>query len=110
MRGALGHGYGPIECTTFAVAHRATEDDLYLAKDGLIIDYINRPELTRERFSVMHGVRTYRTSDWGRLRVDGVLEFLDRFDNQMKVRGFRVELGGAAKQGAEHWPLPCHTI
>ncbi|MBR7832549.1 AMP-binding protein [Actinospica durhamensis] len=64
---------------------------------GLADGYLDREELTRERFTVMdtpHGPRRcYRTGDLGRLASDGELEFLGRLDDQLKFRGYRVELG-----------------
>ncbi|HET8657755.1 MAG TPA: amino acid adenylation domain-containing protein [Micromonosporaceae bacterium] len=51
--------------------------------------YLNRPELTAERF---RPAGTYRTGDIGRRRADGAIEFLGRHDRQVKLRGYRIEL------------------
>lgn len=58
--------------------------------------YVNRPELTSERFlpdPFRAGGRVYRTGDLGRWRHDGSVEYLGRIDQQVKVRGFRIECG-----------------
>ncbi|MCM5558999.1 non-ribosomal peptide synthetase [Pleomorphomonas sp. JP5] len=58
--------------------------------------YVNRPELTVERFlpdPFRAGGRIYRTGDLGRWRHDGSIEYLGRIDQQVKVRGFRIECG-----------------
>ena len=72
--------------------------ELFLGGDSLAAGYFRRPELTAERFlpdpfSRAPGARLYRTGDRGRLREDGAIEFLGRADDQVKLRGFRVELG-----------------
>jgi amino acid adenylation domain-containing protein len=58
--------------------------------------YINRDELTAERFLEDEQGRWYRTGDRVRLRADGELEFLGRLDDQLSIRGFRVEPGEVA--------------
>jgi hypothetical protein len=72
--------------------------DLYIGGDGLGRDYLNRPQLTAERFvpdpfSHRPGARLYRTGDLVRYLPDGKIEFIGRIDQQVKIRGFRIELG-----------------
>ncbi|MDA9983452.1 AMP-binding protein, partial [Gammaproteobacteria bacterium] len=72
--------------------------ELYIGGDGLARGYLNQPELTAEKFVSNHfsaepGQKLYRTGDLGRYRSDGSIEFLGRIDDQIKLRGFRVELG-----------------
>ena len=72
--------------------------ELFIGGDGLATGYLNRPDLTAERFipnpfSDQPDSRLYRTGDLVRYLADGNLEFLGRLDNQVKIRGFRIELG-----------------
>ncbi|GLY81597.1 non-ribosomal peptide synthetase [Actinoallomurus iriomotensis] len=113
--------YGPSECTVFATSARVADhrqpvigtpitgaDVVVAGPDGrpvpdgqagqLLISgacvargYLNRPELTAERF--VGDPAAYQTGDRVRMRPDGALEFLGRVDQQVKVRGHRIELG-----------------
>ncbi|TCP66052.1 non-ribosomal peptide synthetase [Baia soyae] len=70
--------------------------DLYLAGVGVAIGYLNNPERTVKSFSAdpfVLGERMYKTGDLGYHRPDGSLMFVGRADNQVKIRGMRVELG-----------------
>ncbi len=128
----LLNGYGPTECTTFALCHEINMADLnadsvpigkpidntqvfvlddlkrplsagqvgeiYIGGDGVARGYWNRPDLNAERFVSVDGlvdgqsVRLYKTGDLGSWRADGVLKFHGRNDNQVKIRGHRIEL------------------
>lgn len=93
----------PIANTTFHVfdenrtAARAGEPgELWIGGLGLALGYLNRPDLTAERFvpdPADPSARLYRTGDEVRYRADGTLEFLGRLDHQVKLNGFRIELG-----------------
>ena len=72
--------------------------ELYIAGAGVACGYLNRPDLTRERFlpdpfSTQTKARMYKTGDLARYREDGIIEYLGRDDNQVKIRGYRIELG-----------------
>jgi len=72
--------------------------ELYIDSVGLARGYRHRPALTAETFlpnpfSGKAGARLYRTGDLVRYRTDGRIEFLGRIDNQIKLRGFRIERG-----------------
>jgi amino acid adenylation domain-containing protein len=124
----LWNVYGPTETTVWSTVERIRADDritigrpidhtqvvvldgalrpvpvgvsgeIYIAGKGLARGYLDRPELTAERFLADPfeldgpGSRLYRTGDLGRLLEDGRFECLGRIDHQVKIRGFRIEL------------------
>lgn len=70
--------------------------EIYIGGYGVTRGYLNKDELTRERFLESHfcnGERIYKTGDLGRWLPDGNIECLGRIDDQVKIRGHRVELG-----------------
>lgn len=109
--------YGPTEATIWSTAWRVTEQvreskvapigvplgrttvrldpatsELWLAGPGLATGYVQEKERTSRCFPVLEGRRWYRTGDLCATDDAGVLHFLGRQDNQIKIRGFRVEL------------------
>ncbi|MDM3870605.1 LLM class flavin-dependent oxidoreductase [Porticoccus sp. W117] len=70
--------------------------DLFIGGDGVVRGYLNRPDLTSERFITnpfMEQGTIYWTGDMARYQEDGVIDFLGRVDHQVKIRGYRIELG-----------------
>lgn len=132
LQGRLTNMYGPTETTIWSTTHDVDDPsnipigrpiantdiyildaqhqpvpvgvpgDLYIGGKGVVRGYLNRPELTAERF-IAHPLaalddgaqseRIYWTGDLARYREDGVIEFLGRIDHQVKIRGYRIELG-----------------
>jgi amino acid adenylation domain-containing protein len=95
----------PLENVTVYVLDEALElapiglsGELYIGGSGVGGGYLRRPGLTAERFipdpfGAAAGERLYRTGDRARFLPDGSLEYLGRLDDQLKIRGFRVEPG-----------------
>lgn len=95
----------PIDDTRMYILDRHGElqpwgvpGEIFIGGGGVANGYFRLPALTRERFvpdgyAEMPGMRMYRTGDGGRLRFDGRFECLARLDDQIKLRGFRIEPG-----------------
>ncbi len=116
------NAYGPTECTVSASAKHITNaegitiggpapnyklyiidkfgrkmplyatGELLICGEGVGRGYINLPEKNAEVFTEIDGIRGYRSGDVARFNSDGELEFSGRMDNQVKLRGYRVEL------------------
>ena len=87
--------------------------ELYIGGEGLATGYLNRPELTAERFvdnpfatgdekRASRNLKMYKTGDLARWLPDGSIEFSRRNDDQVKISGFRLELGEIENRLAEH--------
>ena len=116
------NAYGPTECTVSASSKHITSSasitiggpannynifimdkfsrklpafatgELIIAGTGVGRGYINLPDKNRETFIEIDGIKAYRSGDVARFNSDGELEFSGRMDNQVKLRGYRVEL------------------
>lgn len=81
--------------------------EIHIGGAGLAQGYLNRPELTQEKFisnpfSSQPNSRLYKTGDLARYLRDGNIEYLGRIDNQVKIRGFRIELGEIEAALSQH--------
>ncbi len=81
--------------------------ELHIGGVGLARGYLNRAELTAEKFvgnpfRKEPGARLYKTGDLARYSADGVIEYVGRIDHQVKIRGFRIELGEIEAALTEH--------
>lgn len=87
---------GVTECVTDADGNElpiGVVGELWIGGRGVARGYVNLPEQTAERFVVRDGIRMYRSGDMARWTPDGEIEILGRNDNQIKLRGLRIELG-----------------
>ncbi|MEW6737180.1 MAG: amino acid adenylation domain-containing protein, partial [Acidobacteriota bacterium] len=89
--------------------------ELYIGGDGIARGYHNAPDLTATKFlphpfSYEPGARLYKTGDWGYYLENGVIQFIGRFDNQVKVRGFRIELSEIEAVLAQHTAIMTNTV
>jgi amino acid adenylation domain-containing protein len=79
--------------------------ELHIGGVGLAKGYLNRPELTKEKFIPIppsRGDRLYKTGDLARYLCNGSIEYLGRIDHQIKIRGFRIELGEIESVLSQH--------
>lgn len=70
------------------------EGEIYIGGEGIARGYVGRPDLTDERFTdnIFTGTgKIYKTGDWGKMLDNGEVQYLDRIDHQIKIRGYRVE-------------------
>lgn len=108
--GSIGTSIRNVDChivdSSGAIVDAAdVPGELYLSGVALSPGYWNRPEKTKQAFvscEQLDGVRCYRTGDKVKRDRDGNLHFLGRLDNQVKLRGFRIELDEVAHRVARH--------
>ena len=121
MKAIINNGYGPTEATVSCTMDTVTGTritigfpfnnvktfiidaegrrlpfgavgELLIGGQGVARGYVHRDDLTKEKFIDFHGVYSYRSGDLARINYDGRIEFFGRKDNQVKLRGLRVEL------------------
>ena len=95
---SIPYGY-PLTNQKYRIADSWNEDcpdyvsgELWIGGDGVAKGYIGSPEQTEESFVCYNHEKWYKTGDFGRYWVDGTIEFLGRKDQQVKIRGHRIEL------------------
>ena len=96
------HQTDPVKPVPVGVA-----GEVYIGGMGVARGYLNKPDLTNERFirdpfSEKSGTRLYKTGDLARYLLDGNIELIGRSDNQVKIRGFRIELGEIEEALLQH--------
>lgn len=81
---------------------RGVPGELLITGAGVGLGYLNRPELTAEKFIEVDGERAYRTGDLARWDENGDIQFLGRMDGMVKLRGLRIELGEIEAVATRH--------
>ncbi|OLF58442.1 hypothetical protein BTN33_12685 [Aeromonas veronii] len=104
---AIGNSFIMLLDEQLRLVPKGAVGEIYIAGECVAIGYLHRADLTAERFiDNPYGNsgcgRLYRTGDLARLGFDGNIEFVGRVDNQVKIRGLRIELGEVEHQIAAH--------
>lgn len=81
---------------------RGVPGELVILGAGVGVGYLNRPELTAEKFVTIDGERAYRTGDLVRWDENGDIQFMGRMDGMVKLRGLRIELGEIEAVATRH--------
>lgn len=81
---------------------RGVPGELVILGAGVAEGYLNRPELTAEKFITLDGVRAYRTGDLVRWNENCDIQFMGRMDGMVKLRGLRIELGEIEAVATRH--------
>ncbi len=84
------------------VLPKGVAGELVILGAGVGRGYLNRPELTAEKFITIDGKKAYRTGDHGRFMPNGDIEFIGRSDGLVKLRGLRIELGEIEAVATKH--------
>lgn len=92
---------------------RGVVGELYVAGEGVAAGYLNQEQLTAQRFvelPAVPGQRLYRSGDLARITLSGDLEYLGRIDNQVKIRGHRIELGELENNLLQHTQVEAAVV
>lgn len=110
---AISNIYAPVLDRDLNLAPVGVPGELFLGGIGVARGYLNRSDLTAEKFVpdpfAVCGQRLYRTGDRARRMLDGNIEYLGRLDHQIKIRGYRVELAEIECILREH-PLVAESV